>query len=190
MVQRLVDVMARDLGVPRRRRDDAEGRALSVRTTFTALRFWMQALCIDDGYGGAIGITPTLVEWKALDWIGRVGAAYPWLVDTFTSVFVHRYCSALVAVGDLVETDEGTLRCTTPHNLTVRVADGASVTAQLGLRDPSAPQQRRRGCVLSGAIVFSDVIERDNVVRFDVDAIDPRMPGRDDLLFLSRWPGA
>ena len=27
----------------------------TVRTTFTALRFWMQACCIDDGYGGILG---------------------------------------------------------------------------------------------------------------------------------------
>ncbi len=70
MVRQLVDVMVRDLGVPRIPGDDAGGYALTTRTVFTALRFWMQAFCIDDGYGGAMGIAPAATEQKALDWIG------------------------------------------------------------------------------------------------------------------------
>lgn len=67
MVRQLVDVMARDLGVPRIPGDDAEGHAFTTRTAFTALRFWVQACCIDDGYGGAMGIAPAATEQKALD---------------------------------------------------------------------------------------------------------------------------
>ena len=71
MVRRLVDVMAHDLGVPRRASDDPDGEALACRCTFTALRFWMQAYCIDDGYGGAAGIAQTAVEQKSLAWINE-----------------------------------------------------------------------------------------------------------------------
>lgn len=39
MVRQLVDVMVRDLGVPRIPGDDAGGYALTTRTVFTALRF-------------------------------------------------------------------------------------------------------------------------------------------------------
>ncbi|WP_026644902.1 hypothetical protein [Bifidobacterium sp. AGR2158] len=194
MALRLVDVMARDLGVTRKPGDDAQGHAFAVRATFTALRFWMQACCIDDGYGGAMGITQKSVEGKASDWIVQLNAMYPWLEDVFTSAMLHQYCSALVGVGDLVRTDEGTLRCTRPHNLSVPYGtphqvykDGTAVTAQLGLRDLS--MQDWRACVLSGAIVFAGVPEHDGVVRFEAEAIDPGLPYRDDLLFLATWPG-
>lgn len=68
MVRQLVDVMARDLGVPRIPGDDAEGHAFTTRTVFTALRFWVQACCIDDGYGGAMGIAPPRRNRRR--WIG------------------------------------------------------------------------------------------------------------------------
>lgn len=194
MVLRLVDVMARDLGVTRKPGDDAQGHAFAVRTTFTALRFWMQACCIDDGYGGAMGITQTSVEGKASDWIVQLNAMYPWLEDVFTSAMLHQYCSALVGVGDLARTDEGTLRCTRPHNLAVPYGtphgvyeNGTVVTAQLGLRDLS--MQDWKGCMLSGAIVFAGVPEHDGVVRFEAEAIDPGLPYHDELLFLATWPG-
>lgn len=194
MALQLVDMMARDLGVTRKPGDDAQGHMFTVRTTFTALRFWMQACCIDDGYGGALGITQTSVEYKAKDWIAQMNAVYPWLKDAFDPTMLHRYCSALVGVGDLVRTDEGTLRCTKPHNLAVPYgaphgvhADGTAITAQMGLRDLSV--QDWRGCVLSGAVVFAGMPEHDGVVRFEPEAIDPRLPYRDGLLFLATWLG-
>lgn len=194
MALRLVDMMARDLGVTRKPGDDAQGHMFTVRTTFTALRFWMQACCIDDGYGGAMGITQTSVEHKAKDWITQLSAVYPWLKDTFESTMLHRYCSALVGVGDLRRTAEGTLRCVRPHNLAVPYGtphglheDGTVVTAQLGLRDLSV--QDWKGCVLSGAVVFAGIPEHDGAVSFEPKAIDPGLPYRDELLFLATWPG-
>lgn len=186
MTRRLVDVMAHDLGVPRRTSDDPDGEALACRCTFTALRFWMQAYCIDDGYGGAIGIAQTVVEHKTADWIAQLGAVYPWLEDKFTSTMLHQYCSALVAIGDLARTDEGMLRCTKPHDLKIPCSDGTSVTAQLGLRDPTA--QDREDCVLSGAVVFAGVREHGGTAWFDPDMIGRGLPCRDELLFLARWP--
>lgn len=94
MVRRLVDVMAHDLGVPRRASDDPDGEALACRCTFTALRFWMQAYCIDDGYGGAAGIAQTAVEQKSLAWIKQMSALYPQLRSKFTPALIHQYCSA------------------------------------------------------------------------------------------------
>ena len=155
MVRQLVDVMVRDLGVPRIPGDDAEGYALTTRTAFTALRFWMQAFCIDDGYGGAMGIAPAVVELSARDWITRLHAVYPWLTHTFTPAMIHQYCLALVGIGDLAKTDDGMLRCTKPHDVVVRTKGGAPLTIQLGLRDLSA--QDWKGCVLSGALVFAGV---------------------------------
>ena len=194
MALRLVDVMARDLGVTRKPGDDAQGHAFTMRTTFTALRFWMQACCIDDGYGSAMGVTQTSVERKAKDWIAQLNAVYPWLEDTFDATMLCRYCSALVGVGDLVRTDEDTLRCTRPHNLTVPYGashgvreDGTVVTAQLGLRDLSV--QNWSGCALAGSVVFAGIPEHDGVISFEPEAIDPRLPYRDDLLFLATWPG-
>lgn len=186
MVRQLVDVMARDLGVPRIPGDDAEGHAFTTRTVFTALRFWVQACCIDDGYGGAMGIAPAATEQKALDWIARLSAVYPWLTDMFTATMIHRYCLALVSIGDLVHTADGTLRCTKPHDAVMRVKGGAPLTVQLGLRDLSA--QDWKGCVLSGALVFAGVGERKGMAGFEPGAIDPRLPYRDELLFLAMWP--
>ena len=152
MVRRLVDVMAHDLGVPRRASDDPDGEALACRCTFTALRFWMQAYCIDDGYGGAAGIAQTAVEQKSLAWIKQMSALYPQLRSKFTPALIHQYCSALTAIGDLAETSEGMLRCTKPHDLRIPYSGGTFVIAQLGLRDLTV--QDWEGCVLSDAVVF------------------------------------
>lgn len=186
MVRQLVDVMASDLGVPRIPGDDAEGHALTTRTVFAALRFWMQAFCIDDGYGGAMGIAPAAVELNARDWITRLHAVYPWLTHTFTPAMIHQYCLALVGIGDLAKTDDGMLRCTKPHDVMVKVKGGAPLTIQLGLRDLSA--QDWKGCTLSGALVFAGAGNREGMAVFEPDMIDPRLSYRDELLFLATWP--
>lgn len=68
MVRRLVDVMAHDLGVPQLASDDPDGQALTCRCTFTALRLWMQAYCIDDGYEGRLASRKP--RWSRNPWHG------------------------------------------------------------------------------------------------------------------------
>ena len=188
MVRRLVDVMAHDLGVPRRASDDPDGEALACRCTFTALRFWMQAYCIDDGSGGAAGIAQTAVEQKSLAWIKQMSALYPQLRSKFTPALIHQYCSALTAIGDLAETSEGMLRCTKPHDLRIPYSGGTFVIAQLGLRDLTV--QDWEGCVLSDAVVFAGVSKHNGIVGFDPDMIGWELPYRDELLFLAKWQEA
>lgn len=113
---------------------------------------------------------------------------YPQLRSKFTPALIHQYCSALAAIGDLVETSEGMLRCTKPHDLRIPCSDGTFVIAQLGLRDLTVLDWE--GCVLSGAIVFAGVSKHNGIVEFDPDMIGRELPYRDELLFLTKWQEA
>ena len=54
MPDRLIDSMADDLGVSHIYGENHE--AFERRTVFSALRYWMQAYTLDDGFGGAYGV--------------------------------------------------------------------------------------------------------------------------------------
>lgn len=142
MATTLLDVMAADLRLARAPRE-GDGD-FACRLAYSALRFWMQAHCIDDGYGGALGITQEAVERKALQWVRSVGMAYPEVATRLVPRLVHDYCNALVAVGDLVVTDDGLLRCTAPHEVTIV----PGVTTTLGLVDPSQADGVLRGAMV------------------------------------------
>ena len=56
---RLVDVMAESLGI---KRIKGEGeRPFVIRCLYSACRFWVEAFCLDDGYGGNEGIRRQLI---------------------------------------------------------------------------------------------------------------------------------
>lgn len=151
MADRLVDVMARDLGVRRMEVETDDGFA--CRTVYSALRFWIQAYCIDDGYGGAVGLAPETVDRKAVRWLRSMAELYPCLEGWFglrqTKVrSIRRYRALMTALGDLVE-ERGLLRCTIRHGN--RAGEGVTLVA--GWCDPSREPNPSRP--LSG-MAFAD----------------------------------
>lgn len=136
MPVRLLHAMAGDLGVMKIvGEDDAQ---FAARTAYTALRFWMQAYCLDDGYGGFCGLSESAIRRKAADWLKSVAAIYPdmapWFggTDGYADAATH-VLGILIGTGDLVRTDEGLCRCTSAHLLAVD--DRRSIV--LGLTDPT-----------------------------------------------------
>lgn len=144
----VLDLMVRDLHVPRFPEETEAD--LARRTAYTALRFWMQAFCIDDGYGGAYGVTQDAVERKALQWVDSLALMYPSVSDMLDPALIHTYCDALVTVGDLVQTPYGLLRCTKPHDMAI--TDTISTT--LGLLDPTTSMDS--STIVSGAMLLHD----------------------------------
>lgn len=143
MALRLIDVLADDLHLqplPEENHHD-----FSARVLYSALRFWMQAYCIDDGYGGALGVTQETIEQKTRQWIQSIRMTQSYIGAYFPQHLIHEYCSALVIVGDLVRTSDGLLRCTRPHE--VEITEG--IVTPLGLYDPS---QHRS--ILTGALAI------------------------------------
>lgn len=153
MADTLLDIMARSLRIPRE--PDESDAHFACRVSYSALRFWMQAYCIDDGYGGAVGLSRDSVLRKAAQWIRSVGFVYPQVPEHIDDNDLGEYLDDLLAIGDLVESGEGLLRCTRAHRVQVR----PGITARLGLDDP---QTRTHGD-LFGAIVLEGDADRASI---------------------------
>lgn len=136
MPVRLLHMMAGDLGVMRiAGEDDAR---FTARTAYTALRFWMQAYCLDDGYGGSYGLSGNTVRHRAVDWLRGIGAIQPGMASWYGGTDGYadaaaRVFEVLKATGDLVRTADGLYRCTSRHSLPV----GTGRAIVMGLADPT-----------------------------------------------------
>ncbi len=110
----------------------------------------MQAICIDDGYGGTLGVIQDSAEHKVLQWIDSMSSLYPSVATIMNKPLVHTYCNALITVGDIVQTSDHTLRCTAPHSENIT----PTLRTTLGFADPTA---NRDDCaIVSGSLFLYD----------------------------------
>lgn len=132
----LLDAMAGDLGVSRMRN---EGNArFACRVSYTALRFWMQAFCLDDGFGGGYGVSKSTITRKCVAWLRNLSGLYPDVLDWYGHGDGMRgnlsgMVRTLAVARDLINTSDGLYRCTVRH--TVPLGDDRALL--LGLTDPT-----------------------------------------------------
>lgn len=152
--EQLVDVMAESLGIKRIHGEDET--SFVTRCLYSACRFWIEAFCLDDGYGGNRGIRRQLIARRLREWLDEMCGVYPemleWLAgrDNGESRFdVRPLYSQLIMVGDIVSENQGErYRCANLHE--VPYGDGAC--ALIGLCDASSSENQRRG-ILSGMMI-------------------------------------
>lgn len=152
---RLINVMSESLGI-KRYKDEDDG-SFVLRCLYSACRFWIEAFCLDDGFGGKQGISTQLIARKLKSWLIEMSGIYPWILKWFsrergdkTYIDVKTLYDQVIMVGDIISENQGkTYRCAYPH----KVLYGDSSYALVGLWDISLPDIQQRG-VLSG-MMFS-----------------------------------
>ena len=133
----LLRAMASDLGVQRMAKEP-DGRFIH-RVSYSALRFWMQAFCLDDGYGGSYGVSASAVIRKSTIWLRNLADLYPGILEWYGfnedggSEGLSSILRMLIRAGDLVRTEDGLYRCTAAHTVPV----GTRSHMPLGLTDPT-----------------------------------------------------
>ncbi|WP_133124862.1 hypothetical protein [Bifidobacterium margollesii] len=130
--------MATDLGLVQIR--DESDEKFAARTVYSALRFWMQAFCLDDGYGGIYGIDRRTVERKSTAWLETLSSPYPTIRQWFGNNdrhIVRRILSLMVTSRNLMVTDEGMYRCVIAH--TERITEDCEMLS--GLVDPTESER-------------------------------------------------
>ncbi|KFI52222.1 hypothetical protein [Bifidobacterium biavatii] len=132
----LLHAMAGDLGLDRML-DESDTR-FACRVSYSALRFWIQAYCLDDGYGGTYGVSAPTIMRKSTIWLRNLEDLYPGLLNWYRFNLDSRkglsdVLTMLTAVHDLVKTDDGLYRCTAQHTVTV----SKKLTLILGMTDPT-----------------------------------------------------
>lgn len=151
----LADVMARSLGI--QRYDGETDDSFVCRVSYTGMRFWAEAFCLNDGYGGFEGISKSLLTRRLRKWIRQVSESYPVLTDWFNvreekhPNHVKSICNQLIMTCDLISENEGnTYKTAAEHTMPLP----AGLTAVLGLYDPSTmPYQMNDACI-SGLMIF------------------------------------
>lgn len=150
MPDRLIDSMADDLGVSRIDGEDHE--AFERRTVFSALRYWMQAYALDDGFGGAYGVSGKTITRKAARWLGEMTEMYPSLqfgTGPVDNGIINVMLEDMLAIGDLIKTSDGTIRCVEGHAVTF----ARGMATIVGFSDPTI--RRPDSAFLSGAVMFA-----------------------------------
>ena len=107
-----VDVLraiADDLGIVPLPHEDEQSRWM--RTLQSSLRFQIQAACIDDGYGGTYGVTPSHARERTEHWLAGVERYMHGTTTIMHSTSVTDAMNVLLWSGDLVE-ENGLYRCT------------------------------------------------------------------------------
>ncbi|NEG54490.1 hypothetical protein [Bifidobacterium platyrrhinorum] len=132
----LLGTMADDLGIPRMHGE--EDTSFVCRVSYSALRFWMQAFCLDDGFGGSYGISRPTIARKSAAWLRNLAGPYPDILEWYEhGAGMRRNLSdiarLLTDVSDLLETDNGLYRCTARHTVPL----GTRSSLLLGLTDPT-----------------------------------------------------
>lgn len=132
----LLRAMAADLGVPRM--NDESDTRFACRVSYSALRFWMQAYCLDDGYGGAFGISESTILRNSTIWLRNLSDLYPDLLDWYrfnidSRAGLSSILHTLTDVRDLAKTVDGLYRCTARHTALC----GTQSTLVLGMIDPT-----------------------------------------------------
>ncbi|MBT1166279.1 hypothetical protein [Bifidobacterium simiarum] len=141
MVGRVLDDIAEDLGLVHVQKES--NAAFASRAAYSALRFWMQAFCLDDGYGGVYGIDGKTVERKSAAWLETLAGSYPDVRRWFGSDDrrgIRCVLSLMVSSRNLIVTDEGLYRCVAAH--TEWISDDCAVLS--GLADPTDPTRPMR----------------------------------------------
>ncbi|MBW3080155.1 hypothetical protein [Bifidobacterium saguinibicoloris] len=132
----LMRAMAGDLGIPRMHGED--DTRFACRVSYSALRFWIQAFCLDDGFGGSYGISQSTIIRKSEAWLRNLAGLYPDVLGWYAQdTGVRRNLSAIVRmltnVRDIVGTNDGLYRCTARHAVPL----GTDASLLLGLTDPT-----------------------------------------------------
>lgn len=107
-----VDVLraiADDLGIVPLPHEDEQSRWM--RTLQSSLRFQIQAACIDDGYGGTYGVTPSHARERTEHWLAGVERYMHGTTTIMHRTSVTDAMNVLLWSGDLVE-ENGLYRCT------------------------------------------------------------------------------
>lgn len=190
----LLDAMAGDLGIPRMCGED--NARFACRVSYTALRFWMQAFCLDDGFGGGYGVSKSTITRKCVAWLRNLSGLYPDILDWYEHGDGMRgnlsgMVRTLAVVRDIVNTSDGLYRCMVRH--TVPLGDGR--TLMLGLTDPTDLPEGT--LPISGMACITGEKPSDPVTVFDggsrrpstrTAAIKPTLDGRYITIDLSRPP--
>lgn len=163
MAGRVVDAMASNLGLPAMSGEVAQ--SFACRTAYSALRFWMQAYCLDDGYGGAFGIGGDAVARKSTLWLRGFATVYPMVRRRFSlngatesspgmrgAIRTGHVRDMLADTGDLMATRDGTYRCAARHEVPV----AGRWQAVVGLLDPTDDVAMRGVGPLSGLVCIAD----------------------------------
>lgn len=146
----LIHSMAQDLHVGRiQYEDDA---AYAHRVMYSALRYWIMAYALDDGFGGSFGVSEDTIIRKASRWFNEMSEIQIGAGDDKSRNSERRVCNIMledmVAIGDLVQTSDKMTACVEKHV----VAFTPGMSAVLGFRDPTAPQDD--GTFISGALTL------------------------------------
>lgn len=150
MSDRLIDSMADDLGVLHIK-GEAHG-SFEDRTLFSALRYWMMAYALDDGFGGAYGVSGKTIIRKAARWLGEMTGMYPasrFVAGPAGIGIINVMLEGMLTVGDLARTHDGTIRCIEGHIVTF----APGMAAIVGFSDPTDRQSD--SVFLSGAVMIS-----------------------------------
>lgn len=136
----LVDSMAFDLHVLRIQGEDDD--SYTCRTIHSALRYWMMAYALDDGAGGAYGISEDAILSKASCWLNEMlESLIPTAVPP-SRKRIQKTCRAMlddmIAAGDLMKISKSakTIRCVEGH----AVAFAPGTAALAGFSDPTVGQ--------------------------------------------------
>ncbi|WP_125968393.1 hypothetical protein [Bifidobacterium samirii] len=134
--------MAGDLGLHRMGGED--DTRFACRVSYSALRFWMQAFCLDDGYGGAYGVSESAIIRKSAIWLRNLADLYPGILDWYRfydaagARGLASILHTLAAMRDLVKTEDGLYRCAAMHTAPA----GTYARIRLGLADPTDMDDR------------------------------------------------
>lgn len=146
----LIHSMARDLHIGRIQ--DEDDAAYARRVMYSALRYWIMAYALDDGFGGSFGVSEDTIIRKASRWFNEMREIQTGTSDDKSRKRERRVCSLMledmVAIGDLVQAGSKITSCVEEHV----VAFAPGMSAVLGFRDPTTPQDE--GTFVSGALTL------------------------------------
>ncbi|WP_432624169.1 hypothetical protein, partial [Bifidobacterium sp.] len=137
MSKNLVDSIAGDLGICSVQTE--QKNEYTRRIQYTALRYWMMAYTLDDGFGGAYGVSEKTVIRKAERWLNEMeemhlpeGKTKPLSQKDYRDI-CRTMLWNMIAIGDLAKTSDNMVRCVEGH--TVMFAPG--MNAIVGFNDPT-----------------------------------------------------
>lgn len=146
----LIHSMAQDLHVRRIRNEDDD--TYMRRVMYSALRYWIMAYALDDGFGGSFGVSEDTVIRKASCWLNEMSELRTGTGDDKSRNRERKICSMMledmIAIGDLVQTRGTMTSCVEKHV----VAFAPGMSAVLGFRDPTDSQDA--GMFVSGALTL------------------------------------
>lgn len=150
MLSSLIRSMAYDLRVKRIKDEDDD--AYACRIIYSALRYWMMAYALDDGFGGSFGVSESTITRKASRWLNEIHEIQTEAKDDQSRNRERSVCNIMlkdmIAIGDLVQTNSKMTACVEKHI----VAFAPGMSAVLGFCDPTASQGD--GTFVSGALTL------------------------------------